>query len=115
MSVLLVAPEFVIYVDAMEELVIAGRMWVVKVTVRVDFAEDTEAQPAEILLTRSARHLVTAIHFLYVGSTAWAVFAVLFQPVSAEGFLHSFLDHSLPKALLHELLALRGGRQVLVS
>lgn len=39
-------------------------MWVVKVTVWVDFAEDAQAQPTEVLLTRGAGHLVTAINFL---------------------------------------------------
>lgn len=39
-------------------------MWVVKVAVWVDFAEGAQAQPAEVLLTRRAGHLVTAIHFL---------------------------------------------------
>lgn len=52
---------------------------------------------------------------LYISSTAWAAFAVLIEPVSAEGLFHCFLDHPLPKALLHELLARSRGRQVLVS
>lgn len=39
-------------------------MGVVKVTVWVDFAEDAQAQPAEVLFTRSAGHLVTAVNFL---------------------------------------------------
>lgn len=47
--------------------------------------------------------------------TAWAVFAVLLQPVSAKGLLHCFLDDPFPKALLHKLLNLSCGRQVLVS
>lgn len=52
---------------------------------------------------------------LYIGSTAWAAFAVFIEPVSAKGLFHCFLDHPLPKALLHELLPLSRGRQVLVS
>lgn len=43
---------------------------------------------------------------LYIGSTAGAAFAVLIEPVPAKGLLHCILDHLLPKALLHELLAL---------
>lgn len=45
-------------------LVIAGRVRVVKVTVGVGSAEDAHAQPAEVLLAGSARHLVAAVHFL---------------------------------------------------
>lgn len=52
---------------------------------------------------------------LDVGSTAGAALAVLVEPVSAEGLLNCFLDHPLPEALLHELLPLVCGRQVLVS
>lgn len=81
-------------------------MWVVKVTVRVDFAEEAQAQPTEVLFTRGTGHLVTAIHFLYISSTAWASFAVLIEPVSAKGLFHCFLDHPLPKALLQELFPL---------
>lgn len=51
---------------------------------------------------------------LDIGSTAWAAFAVLAEPVCTQGLIHRILDHLLPKALLHELLSLRGGRQVLV-
>lgn len=32
--------------------------------VRVDFAEQAQTQPAEVLSTRGASHLVTAVHFL---------------------------------------------------
>lgn len=110
-SVLLVAPEgiFFIEIHAVEELVVTRRMWVVKVAVRVDFAEVAQAQPTEVLFTRGTGHLVTAIHFLYVGSTARAAFTVLIEPVSAEGLFHRFLDHPLPKALLHELFPLSRG------
>lgn len=52
---------------------------------------------------------------LYICSTAWAVFAVLIEPVSAKGLFHCFLDHPLPKALLHELFPFSCGRQVLIS
>lgn len=45
-------------------LVVTRWMWVVKVTVWVDFAEDAQAQPTEVLLTRGAGHFVTAINFL---------------------------------------------------
>lgn len=53
--------------------------------------------------------------YLYVGSTARAAFAVLIEPVSAKGLFHCFLDHPLPKALLHELLPRRCGWQVFIS
>ncbi len=39
-------------------------MRVVKVTVRVDFAEQAQAQPTEVSFTRGTGHFVTAIHFL---------------------------------------------------
>ncbi len=39
-------------------------MWVVKVAVRVDFAELAQAQPTEVLFTGGTGHFVTAIHFL---------------------------------------------------
>lgn len=39
-------------------------MGVVKVTVWVDFAEDAQAQPTEVLFTRGAGHLITAVNFL---------------------------------------------------
>lgn len=109
-------------------------MWVVKVTVWVDFTEDAQAQPTEILSTGSAGHLVAAIHFLdrentsanadliyytitrtggftylYVCATTWTTFTVLIQPVSAKGLLHCFLNHPLSKTLLHELFALGRG------
>lgn len=45
-------------------LVVTGRVWVVKVTVWVDSAEEAQAQPTEVLFTRGTGHLVTAIHFL---------------------------------------------------
>lgn len=45
-------------------LVVTGWMWVVKVTVRVDLAEQAQAQPAEVLSTWGTGHLVTPIHFL---------------------------------------------------
>lgn len=45
-------------------LVVTGRMWVVKVTVWVDFAEQAQAQPTEVLSARGTGHLVTAINFL---------------------------------------------------
>lgn len=32
--------------------------------VRVDFAEQAQTQPAEVLSTGGASHLVTAVHFL---------------------------------------------------
>lgn len=50
--------------EEMNVLVVTGWIWVVKVTVRVDFAESTQAQPAEVLFAGSAGHLVAAIHFL---------------------------------------------------
>ena len=39
-------------------------MWVVKVAVWVDSAEDAKAQPTEVLFTRGTGHLVAAVHFL---------------------------------------------------
>lgn len=39
-------------------------MWVVEMTIWVDFAEDAQAQPAEVLFTGGAGHLVAAIYFL---------------------------------------------------
>lgn len=116
-SVLLVAPEgifFFVDIHAVEELVEAGRLWAVEVTVRVDSAEQAQAQPTEVLFARGTGHLVAAVHFLYISSTAWAAFAVLTEPVSAKGLFHCFLDHPLPKALFHELFRLVCGCQVLV-
>lgn len=52
---------------------------------------------------------------LDICSTAWATFAVVLQPVTAEGLLHCFLDDPFSKALLHKLLNVSCGRQVLVS
>lgn len=47
-----------------DSLVVTGWMRIVKVAVRVDFAEQAQTQPAEVLSTRGASHLVTAVHFL---------------------------------------------------
>lgn len=82
--------------------------------VGIHSGELAQTQPAEVLLTGGARHLVTPIHLLDVGATARAALAVLRQPVPAEGLLHGPLDDLLPEALLHELLPLRAGRQVFV-
>lgn len=64
-------------------------MWVVKVTVRVDFAEEAQTQPTEVLSTRGARHLVTAVHFLQKKNKALAKevsasIIVKFGPVKSQ-------------------------------
>lgn len=47
-------------------LVEARRGGVIEVAVGVDMCELAQTQPAEVLLTRGASHLVAAINFLHV-------------------------------------------------
>ena len=51
-------------------LVVAGGGRVVEVAVGVDSGESAQTQPAEVLLTGGAGHLVASVHLLQGGQTA---------------------------------------------
>lgn len=46
-------------------------MWVVEVAVGVDFAQDAQAQPTEVLFTGRTVHLVTTVHLLQAERRDW--------------------------------------------